>query len=315
MPESMLDGLISVYSRHTVRDKSVHSGDDYKQLCDRFSGSPAFDALRSRTERDKKELETQLSGQTPQLQVKLALIGVRRRRSSPSEAQSGFSKLALLSYGESWSATQREYFTTWSERIFGSVDYFLSFTNRNLTPELPNIVNTNHEFFIRSRIDGWDSRDKSRENLLALAVNYLLQSNALTGFFFPEHQDDSYVVTRKLQQECRRALVFIQIVQGAMFIDSPSYCGLEYDAAEGALPPKPRIFILAEERLPAGHIVHPDLWDWYASVSSSASTMLMSTADLRVPRIINHNHAVIKEKVIASVERAIEALYDGVPGS
>lgn len=313
MPESMLDELIDVYSRYTVLDEAVHAEGDYKQLCDKHSGVPAFDALRDRTERDKKELERLVGKGTPQSQVKEALKGIRRRRGPLTEPQYGFVELALKSYGASWTASQREYFTAWSDRIIRSQDYFLSFTNRNLTPGFPNIVNTNHEFFIRSRIDGWDTYDRSKENLLALAIHYLLRSDRLTGFFFPWHEDDSYDVETKLKEECGRALVFIQLVQGAMFISSPSYCGLEYETADRALPAKPRVFIDAEEDLPTDDTVDPNLLEWYEAVSTSARTMLAPTADLPDPQVIARNHAVVKGKVIECVHRATSAVYDGVP--
>ncbi|MGI8808934.1 MAG: hypothetical protein ACR2KK_14055 [Acidimicrobiales bacterium] len=313
----MLDDIVDVYSQYTARDQAVHAADEYRLLCDKYGRIPGFDALRSRTEDDKKKLEAQLADRPPAEQVKLALISVRQRRSPEpgpvTEAQYGYIELARKSYENSWTPSQREYFVTWSDRLLQSLDFFLSFTNRNPTPDYPNIVNKNHEFFIRNFIHDWRTSDRSKDNLLARTIYYLLRSGSLTGFYLPEHRAGSYEIIPKLKEECLRAFVFIQLVQGTMFINAPSYCGLEYKTADEAVPSKPRVLIDADDTLPTRDAVHQDLLEWYESVQSTARTKLAQTADLRYPKVIEANHKMVKDKVIEFVRQATRAAYENVP--
>jgi hypothetical protein len=312
MTGSIRNEVIDVYSRYTVLDRSLYGTDDYKRLCNKYNRDTAFDAVRNRVEMDKRQLEEQMSDQTRESQVRLALVGVFRRRAKRKEYQDSFVELVKRAYGRSWSNAQRTYFRRVSEYLSDTQDYFLSFTNRNQTPGTFSRVNEEHEFFIREIIRDYKNFDWSKRNLLAQAIHYLLQQTPLTGFFFPEHGRDSYEVIPELERECRRALVFIQVVQGVMFTQAPSYCYLEFNVANLRPFPNSVIFLDAEKTFLREDRVDPDLLPWYESVKAFARIALPLT-DSYSKALIRRNRDLVNQRICELVNRAGDAIYDGVP--
>ena len=313
MTASIRSEVIDVYSRYTVQDGSLYEADDYKRLCGKYDRNTAFDAIRNRVDVDKVELETVMSGRTRESQVRLALRGVFRRRAMPKEDQDSFVELVKSAYGGPWSNDQRTYFSEAAEYLYGSQDYFLSFTNRNQTPGTNSRVNYEHEFFIRKIITGYKNFDRSKRNLLAQAIHYLLQQTSLTGFFFPEHGDYSYGVIAELESQCRRALVFIQVVQGVMFTQAPSYCQVEFNAANERPFSNRVIFLDAEETFLRDDKVNPTLLPWYESVKAFSRIALPLTADTYNAALIRNNRTLVNQKIGELVDRAGDLIYEGVP--
>lgn len=312
MTGSIRREVIDVYSRYTVKDESLYRADDYKRLCNKYDGNTAFDALRYRVEKDKIELEERLSEQIPESQVRLALMGVFRRRAKPKEDQDSFIELTMMAYGGSWSDAQRTYFSKTSEYLRDSQDYFMSFTNRNQVPQSYSRVNEEHQFFIRTIIRDYRDFDWSKRNLLAQAIHYMLQKASLTGFFFPEHGRSSYEVIPELEHECQRALVFIQVVQGVMFTLAPSYCHVEFNAANQRPFSKSVIFLDAEETFLRADRVDPDLLPWYESVRAFSRIGLPLT-DQYSAAVVRSNRDLVKKKISELVDRAGDLIYEGVP--
>ena len=312
---SMDDMLITVYANGTALDDSIHSTQAYLDMCERYgNNNVAFDKARAIVEVAKKELEIQMVDQTPASQVSLALKGARRRRLMPPEEQELYFHLVLASYERFWTSDQRSYFEKWCKFLFRSRDYFLSFTNRNVSKDegLPNIVNTDHEFFIRSRIPTYESLDRVSQNLLAMALHYLLQQKNFTGFYYPEHDDFSYEVEEKLRTEVTQSMVFIQIVQGVMFSFAPSMCHLEFTNARDCDPVKPMIFLDAELSLLGDDRVTATLFNWYSYVSHQGRIRLGMTSE-KLDNVIRHNHQVIEEKIVRMLDVAAQRIYEGVP--
>jgi hypothetical protein len=312
MTGSIRTEVIEVYSRHTVRDKSLYEIDAYKRLCRKYDSNTAFDALRHRVETDKIELEGQMRAQTPASQVKLALMGVFRRRAKQKEEQDSFVELVMRAYGESWSDAQRAYFREASAYLRDSQDYFLSFTNRNLTPLTYSRVNEEHEYFIRKVIREYKGLEWKKRNLLAQAIHYILQKRSLTGFFFPEHGRPSYEVIPELEHQCQRALVFIQVVQGVMFTLAPSYCNLEFNAAKLRPLSNSVILLDAEEAFLSVDRVDPELLPWYESVRGISRIALPLTNSYNAAQI-RRNGDLVNQKISELVDRAADLIYEGVP--
>ena len=315
MTGSLRSEVIDVYGRYTVLDRSLYGADDYKRLCSKYDRNTAFDAIRHRVEVDKVELEKVMIDQTPEGQVRLALKGVFRRRAKPKEDQHSFVELVKSAYDGSWSNDQRMYFSEAAEYLYDSQDYFLSFTNRNQTPETNSRVNDEHWYFIRKIISGYKNLDRSKRNLLAQAIHYLLQQTPLTGYFFPEHGDYSYEVKAELERQCRRALVFIQVVQGVMFTQAPSYCHLEFNAAKRRPFSNRVIFLDAETTFLRDDKVDPALLTWYESVKALSRIALPLTRDTYNAALISKNRDLVNEKIGELVDRAGELIYEGVPVS
>jgi hypothetical protein len=312
MTGSIRREVINVYSRSTVRDKSLYGVDDYKRLCSKYDGNTTFDALRHRVEMDKIELETRMDAQTPESQVRQALVGVFRRRGKAKEDQDSFVELAMRAYSRSWSNAQREYFLEASAYLRNSQDYFMSFTNRNPVPKSHIRVNEEHKYFIRMAISDYKDFDWSKRNLLAQAIHYLLQKASLTGFFFPDHGRASYEVIPELEYQCRRALVFIQVVQGVMFTSAPSYCQLEFNVANLRPFSQNAIFLNAEETFLNADKVDPDLLPWYESVLAFAQLGLPLTDTYNMAQV-KKNREFVKKMIVQLVDGAGARIYDGVP--
>jgi hypothetical protein len=225
--------LVRLYAQCLLDE--VKATGEFKEMCRRLSGNQYFGIELDRTQRAKARVEEWLEHPTltKQEAVRQAIKLLRRTRAE-AELRDRCYELIVSGYCPQWSEPQREAFEAAWQKIQLKNDYFLSFTTRRASDIGDNPVNTTYKHFIALAMGGIDiykKRDRSKENLLAVATHKQLAEKGLRGFFFVHSQYDNSVVEKKLEEECDNSLVLVQLVQPIMF-DLPkgrkNYCFFEW---------------------------------------------------------------------------------------
>jgi hypothetical protein len=314
-----LETLIKIYASHPTAN--VASDPEYVALCEANHDNAFFHKERHRVEALKTKLEGQVAiQQTRQKQVKYALRIFERLVGSENQLDEICLRLIRGAYYPDWTEKQRSYFDKISEILETCEDYFLSFTQRNSGGGMGNPINGIHRYLIQSY--GLPDPKDSASNELARMLDLVLRTSRydFRGFFFPAHEDDSAQVNQKLKNALERSLVFIQLVQNEMFsthYDSgKNYCYQEYSMACGLQ--KKMIYLFANGQHPDDLIpedaAHFELDSWYQYVLGADCVAFDPTVVSDQSANIPVNRAKLKDRLVESVQKVREALWNDAPG-
>jgi hypothetical protein len=303
--------LVKLYAKGS--GKLVQALPEYEALCKAYEGDHSFEGERTRIEELRVYLDESLKvTKSVRQEVDSALRLVWRLR-NPIKREL-YRALVLEAAGNTWSEGHRTYFAEQSLVLTQARHYFLSFTSRNRSQPNQNLVNANHQQFIRKVIGKarYDSADKSKENLLAVAIDSLLTGSLFDGWFFPKHLGDNSIVEQKLRENCERSLSFVQLVQLEMFyLDAQgpqNWCFFEYGVVKQASIP--RVFVQIEEQVPGDNIALT-FNDWYAEFSARDAIKLKDTRFYK-PAALQENFDSI-EKLKTQVRQSLNRIYQNVP--
>jgi hypothetical protein len=305
--------LVALYAARGTA--GVKDDDAFQALCAAHQGDSAFDTVARDAKTVMAELEENVEreGHDYRDQVRFALRTLNAFKQEKHRAI--LRELVRARYFPNWSDDQRTYFA-WAQERLGWSDYFLSYTSYNPTKDR-NVVNTNNRYLIKDQIPNtWKARAADcRTNLVAHMLDNILINAQLNGFFWERHQGDSEKVEAKLREHAQRSLVFVQLLQSAMFtkVPPPNFCRLEYElAAED----DSRVLIFVRAEPAAGFIsrdnVDIELRGWYEA-AAQRDPYELATTRWRDRDSIKENLAGLETKVVAKVREARTMLFDGVP--
>lgn len=314
----MIEELIELYADHQADD--VSSDPHYVSLCQANDADDVFHAYRLRVETIKRKLESQVGIQkTYQKQVKYALKLFHRLVGSEDQEEEICRRLTRQSYYLKWTEKQQTYFDKTCERLKSSLDYFLSFTQRNPSDN-GNPINSEHRHMIQS-VGLPDPKDNAKNELAHMLHTFLRISRyQFRGFFFPTHEDNSQQVDEKLGKSLDDCIVFIQLVQNEMFskhyCGRPNYCFTEYKQA--VAKKKMMIFLFADGQHPDDLIPEDDVqfdFDaWHKFVSGVDCVNMEPTRIAEQSANIEINHRKLKERLVEGVQHFRKTLWEEVPG-
>jgi hypothetical protein len=315
---AIVDDLIDIYAANRTDD--VGADARFVKLCKDNDSDNVFHATRNRIERVKRQLEEQAAIQkTYRKQAKLALKLYHQLIGSEDQEDVICLRLVHLAYFPKWSDKQKAYFDKTCLKIQEKSDYFLSFTQRN-PPGASNPVNLYHRHLILSHGNG-DPKDSSR-NELAGMLNGLLRTSKyqFRGFFYPEHEDNSAKVIKKLRDGIDECLVFVQLVQNEMFSKSydaeENYCFMEY--TEAVNQQKKMILLFADGKYPSDLItdesVQFDLGSWHKFIKQTDCLDLAPTRVAEESANIQPNLEKLKLRLVEEMYGVRLSLWEGVPG-
>jgi hypothetical protein len=305
--------LVAFYARHGV--EGVKNDPDFVALCDAHEGDRGFDATQRHVQNVEFALERNVDGQPYGAeQVKFALKTLNTF--GDENDREILSELVHARHSPSWSTDQRTYFDQAAEKL-GWQDYFLSFTSYNPTVGEINVVNSAHRYLIRDQTpEAWEDRQaRSRANLLANMLDYVLRNRQLRGFYYKRHEGDSSQVMTKLTENAQQSLTFVQLLQSAMFVKQPppNFCHVEYELSV-ADESKTLVFVRAE---PLGEFIKREnvdnsLHGWYDDVAGR-DPFELATTRRRAATTIEGNLDGLRDRVVAKVQAARERLFTEVP--
>jgi len=295
----------------------------YVALCTEHLTDQAFQTDRQIVEDAKVRIEGLLDGQPSAVaQIRAAIKELLHHRHE--EHLDLYHELIVHGYRRLWSLPQQQYFDRAYEHVQYEFDFFLSFTTRFEGVEGDNPINTNFQHFIRRELTDtvYDSADRKRTNLLATVLHRLLSSPQQKGFFFRHMQGDNTIVEDKLAEGCRKSMVFVQLIQNAIFVEPKerkNYCFFEYEAATAAHKTAPDlqdriVFIFAED---SGDLVDETLvpnrfTNWHDHVSRKDVPQLR-----RIPLYDEKEVEALRSQIVSKVQpkvrRAWKRLLDSVP--
>jgi hypothetical protein len=329
--ESFTKTLIECYAKYAV--ENVDQCKEYKTLCNENKDDTLFNKERERIERLKRDIEKEVdqkSSTSSDLIINaLKLLNKKfSRKGSPKSKEDVeyIYKLILKTYSSHWREDQKDYFKNVYKAITTYMDYFLSFTKRKSTPNLKNIVNSHHMYFIRAILhwseEKFEKENEKDKNLLAEAINYLLRSHKqqLRGFYYPEHEHDNQKVKEKLRDASGKTFAFVQIIQNVMLSKSfpcePNYCFFEYCEAKRNISDDKRLFILAEGSR-KDTIANGDYWEnfdtWYNEIKGKDQLILEHTEDSYNSEQIARLRRVIKKNLLDKVSETKRKMINEVP--
>ena len=309
--------LTAFFAAHRVAD--IQNVPEYAAYCARNLDALGFRDARDKTEVAKKAIEDRLDGQpnaAGQLRQALKLLVAQR-----SLDFDRYRELISVGYKPAWSREQQVYFEHAVRIIRSGYYFFLSFTKRG--PEDLGKMRVNRQYWelIKRKIEPPSKGDLKERNLLAHAIYVMLRSELLEGFYYPRHDNDNSLVERKLREACESCLVFVQLVDNAMFSPpkDPNFCEFEYRHAldfirQAGGPAEDRVLFVVTERdkddLPDPLTVGT-YGDWVRHIQSKAAVYLPPVADYDKRRIDE-----IKEKlaaVVSQVKAAKKNMLERVP--
>ncbi|MBZ5581053.1 MAG: hypothetical protein LAQ30_02405 [Acidobacteriia bacterium] len=311
--------LIRFFAAHKVKD--IQNVREYEEYCERNLESFAFRSARHEVEVAKQTIEERLDAQaTATLQVSQALKLLESRRGLDFDL---YHELISAGYKAGWSPEQQKYYDH-AARIVRSGNYFfLSFTSRAPAGPGDKRVNRRYWYFIRNKIQRATAGDRRERNLLADAIDLMLRDEFLEGFYYKRHDNDNSIVERKLRDACQSCLVFVQLVDNAMFRPpkAPNYCEFEYRHAlefisqvEGTIEHR-TVFLVTEKEpqdLPDPDAVFAGYSDWLKYILSKSAVYL--------PPVEEYDRTAIDELkaklagVVAQVKQARKNLLEKAPG-
>jgi hypothetical protein len=313
-----LQKLIELYGRQPA--DAVGDDLEYVQLCEANDSDMLFHHARNTVEHIKKGLEVRVAvQQTGQKQVKQALKFYQRFVGLDPQEQEICFRLVNVAYHPHWTSKQQNYFDGIVEALKMGQDYFLSFTQRN-KEGVGNPVNSLHRHLIQSY--GIADPVSRVDNSFAEMLNNALSASRyqFRGFFFPQHEDDSKQVVEKVAVELKRSLVFIQVIQNAMFsksyIDKRNFCFEEY--SEAVRQKKPTVYLFVDGKHPDDFILEEDtvfdLDPWHKVIHGADCVDFESTLTAAMPESIVKNRDKLRKSVVEKVQSFREVLWENAPG-
>lgn len=312
--------LVSFFATHKVAE--IQNIDAYTKYCEKNRGIFGFEEARDKTEMAKKAIEERLDRQrngADQIRVALKLLEAQRHLDFDR-----YYNLIAAGYKPNWSRDQQNYFEHAVRIVRSGKDFFLSFTSRGPESFGDKRVNRRYWYFIRQMIPLVGKSERKDRNLLADAIDTMLRDSALNGFYYKRHENDNSVVEQKLLDACTSSLVFIQLVDNAMFnVDETkprNYCKYQYENALTFIRQiqnmvEDRVIFLVTERkpddLPDPDRVHAPYRGWVVDILSKSAIYLPPVQD-NDKRIIDE----MKTKVAGLVEQVKAArrnILDRIP--
>ena len=292
---------------------------DYIKLCHENNGRFGFDTEREKVEKIKLFLEKTVGKQSsPRNQVIEALILLNRMKTE--EEKNICYALIIKGYSNQWKQSQLAHFNKYDDALRKNYDYFLSFTDRNLTPGYDNYINVKYKYLIKSLLGQEFKKANQKDNLLALAIHYLLKSSGnKKGFFYPQKQGDSQEVEEKLKSACENCFVFIQLIQNIMFTscNETNYCYFEYCHARQCLAGKKGfIFLLAEKSHDSLKAIHHDVYfeydEWYCDILRRDNIILEPTEKYN-QKHISKLLDIIRKNLVDKIDKIKWSIIEDVP--
>jgi hypothetical protein len=299
--------LIATYAEQGPGGEAL--SDRLRALAERYKGDSAFDATLNLVSEQAEMLEEGLAGKTHREQVSVALevfFGARENE----EAQVACRVLTRGRFFRYWSPSQRDYYEDAAAKLESCDDYFLSFTNHNPSEDEAMFVNTEHKTLIRAGLDRPVGMAEARQqNMLAKMLDYILTNIPLKGFFYLKERgaDD---VEEMIKTRAEESLVFVQVVQNAMFGKTPNYCHEEFKAASAA--ERKLIFVMSvpfKEFIDARLVVN-SMRTWHSAIRCPDIVDLEPTKE---PGRARELLAEIRQRVVKPVEEARMKLFENVP--
>jgi hypothetical protein len=308
---SIRDRLIDLYSNGQI--DLVHGSASYARMCAEFANDRAFNGEREKIERIRNAIDGYVGArQSYRDQVEFALRLLKQQQ--PGEDFDACQRLIVSVYAERWSSAHRAYFQTHASKINRVLDYFLSFTSQNVGhPDFPNIVNSNHEWFIKTALGPatYESERRINQNLVAETINFYLRTKLFSGFYYPAHEGNNGSVAAKLRDACERSAAFVQLVQMEIFRERPSnWCFFEFDVVNTLDPD--RILFVAIEELPLAADVAQPYVHWYDRVANADPVKLQQTR-FHNEAAIAMNFREVTEGLAAQIRKATNRVYQNIP--
>ena len=304
--------LIQYFATNKI--SQIRNLPDFQKYCEKNLGDFGFENALDETEKAKKNIEERLDGLPgPKDQIRLAL---KLLGSLPPRDFERYHELIAAGYKPRWSQDQQKYFEHFVPVVRSGNYFFLSFTSRP-TEDGPadKRVNRRYWHFIRRTIRQSSGRDRKTRNLLADTLDTLFHDDDLSGFYYKRHDSDNAVVRTKLLQACRSSLVFVQLVDNAMFDHDSSreenWCAFEYDKSLeyfreiANLVDNRIVFIVTEkdrDQLRDPYDVHPLYRDWVERIRQKGAIYLIPCED--------YDKGIIDEtkRVIAAMVKEVKAV-------
>lgn len=311
-----LDQLIDFYGQQD--SDALPANPAFAALCAANDARKMFHADRAHVEKVKRKLEKTVGiQQTRQGQVMFAIQVFQQLMGTPL-LDAICLRLVDIAYYPDWTPKQQMHYTAAIAQIKRKMDYFLSFTQRR-RGDAGNPVNGYHRYLIQH--GGIPDPVAVTTNQLARFVSNHLQDPkyGFGGFYFPTHEDDSQDIVAKVMRALDDSLVFVQIVQNAMFSKEfpqmRNYCFEEY--SDAIRLQKKTIYLFADGILP-GDLIRPEavdigLDDWYQVTQGTDCVDLQPTRDASESANIIANLDKLKEHVVEKIHRFRRALWEGVP--
>lgn len=300
MPDwpAFVDELLPLFVQHLEQGPDQTAA--YRAIADRYPGSMEFLQWRNSLDR-YRNIVRQRVGRPPRDQITEMLQMVRVVDPSTRPVLARFVADAL---GPAWSDAQRQHFSRLASLFVAGHDYFLSFTGRSMAQRPGVVLRVNREYeafiariFAPQRIA---AADRTEDNLLAEAVNAVLDQKGLRGFCYTERRGDSAPVLQKLDQGCRDSLCFVQLLANEMMLALPptatNYCLWEYELATRL--ELPQLFLLSHgkrDALPQKLDVDPGLWGWYERVAEVVDLRLLPAAPVTDAALLEQIELRIQE--------------------
>ena len=329
MSDDFINDLVEIYAR--CETSEIKKDNSFIYLRDKHEENPIFQKQNQAAYEIKRRLEKRIQSQTSiKNQVCEALYLISQLIKSGDEDNIRFCyDLIRKIYCDSWGNSRWDYFDKSYQLLLDCHDYFLSFTSRNLTPHEINDPNRRYRRLIsvilgRSR---FKEAEEESSNLLAEAINHLLKSSGLKGFFYYDHEGDSQIVMEKLEKGYKKSLTFVQIIQKEIFLkpkNQENYCYYEFShakhefseyEAEIYLPMKERFFFVLAEK---SYKNLADIWgeipfdyiEWYEFVQSKDPFVLERPPTTQ--EIENHIEE-IETNLIEKIRDVKRGIFRNVP--
>ena len=313
--------LVEIFSRCDT-DK-LSENQEYCELCRKNVSQTSFNSERKKVQEIKELLERTVGEQSStKNQVIQALRSLNRIIESKNEEEIDICyNLIIKTYSKIWPQNQLAHFEKYSDALQNNYDYYFSFTDRNPTPEYDNYINKQHRFLIKRLLGKKEfERANKKENLLARAIHYLLESSGKKkGFFYPQKEGDKQKVEEKLRNACEHCFVFIQLIQNIMFADGnkTNYCYFEYCHAHKCLAGrKGFIFLLAEnshDSLIKLHDVYLEYEQWYQEILQRDKIVLEPTENYNKPTHLSKLLDTIRKNLVEKIDKIKWEIIEDVP--
>ncbi len=316
--EECTNKLIEIFA-HCNNISNLKKNQDYIKLCHENLGRDWFNAERERVEKIYRSLGITVGKQSSlKNQVIEALILLNRIKTQ--EEKNICYALIIKVYSNQWKNGKLDHFEKYYDALQKNYDYFLSFTDRNPTPEYDNYINVNYRYFIKKLLGKEFNKANQKENLLARAIHYLLESSGnKKGFFYPQKEGDNQEVEEKLKSACEHCFVFIQLIQNIMFTDGneTNYCHFEYCHARKCLADKKEfIFLLAEKSHDSLKQIHRDVCfkydEWYRDILERDKIILEPTEKYNQTEILKMI-GKIRKNLVEKIDKIKWEIIEDVP--
>lgn len=326
--QEVLHELVRIYSIY--HEYNAMGCPEYCSLCETYQDVAWFNESRKKIETLRRQVDSRIKihkSAKGQILESLVFLNKKKKGRDLVGFQYGKEMISAI-FNNHWTSDQITYFQEYSNLIeVCDHDYFLSFTSRKPNQDEINILHSRHEHFIRDvlMISNWKKElshaKLNKTNLLARAINRLLNAQSLTGFYYPNRFEDNSILEDKLRKGCESAFSFVQIIQNIMFVkppkDQPNYCFWEFDfmTTQLQIPESRKFYILAEysrnDLIPFWD-VNEEYETWHQEVTQKDNIHLEPTQS-RSHIAIKQNKKKIRESLVKLIYEQKDRIFRNVP--